>query len=554
MACGARGAEIELDCGTESDSMPGLQTPSGSSASGSGSEGGRYEGGSSIRAAAESARLERRARKRVRRSSVSAAAEMHQRAVKKEGGWGCYYGNTLKGVSSGQKAKDGMSVSNNPRTEKSLGGLGAIDRQRVAFEEGAAPRTTAKGADTPSPRQQELRVREAMRKIGESCSRGLLSADAASEMRRLTVKKVQTFFIRDGRGDKTSSVVDSLIQRGRAELVPLHRADLTWQKYAPAWKRASGFLRAAVEADGLEFTAATLRADRRYVTAAALWCFYTTTAATSVETMVGAIRMAMRVNDIPVEDDFMTSVTRSVARRQRAMPVRKRVNFTFTEVRKIARKWGQKSATTARLMIACAIVIGFTLLLRYSDLTVVSIDGLFFTPEGIAVYIPRRKNRQAAGGSWLPLADTGREFGAVAILKRLLARLGHAVPDGFVGQMPTRRYLFRDIVPAGGYKFASVRRDMVSGDGRHPIARRAYSHYLTRIRESLRACCGYSKTEAMEFGTQSLRSGGDTHLFNNGVPQDVRMVLGQWKTPSVEEGYVRSMMSQRFELMAAIGL
>ena len=42
----------------------------------------------------------------------------------------------------------------------------------------------------------------------------------------------------------------------------------------------------------------------------------------------------------------------------------------------------------------------------YSNLTVVSIDGLSFTPEGIAVYIPRRKNRQAAGGSWLPLADT----------------------------------------------------------------------------------------------------------------------------------------------------
>jgi hypothetical protein len=58
----------------------------------------------------------------------------------------------------------------------------------------------------------------------------------------------------------------------------------------------------------------------------------------------------------------------------------------------------------------------------------------------------------------------------------------------------------------------------------------------------------------MEFGTQSLRSGGDAHLFNNNIPQDIRMVIGQWRTPSVEEGYVRSMMSSRFEMMAAIGL
>jgi len=255
-----------------------------------------------------------------------------------------------------------------------------------------------KGGDVPTPRQEELRVREQMRKIGESCSRGLLTANAASEMRALTIEKVRTFFIRDGRGDAKPSIVDGLILRGRSELVPLHRADLTWQKYAPAWKRASGFLRAAVEADGLEFTAATLRADKRYVTAAALWCFYTSTAATAVETMVGAIRMAMRVNDVPVEEDFMTSVVRSVARRQRALPVRKRVNFTYTEVRKIAQGWGQEKATTAHMMIACAIVIGFSLLARYSDLAVISIDGLFFSKEGVAVYIPRRKNRQSAGG------------------------------------------------------------------------------------------------------------------------------------------------------------
>ena len=93
-------------------------------------------------------------------------------------------------------------------------------------------------------------------------------------------------------------------------------------------------------------------------------------------------------------------------------------------------------------MIARAIDIGFTLLFRYSDLTVVSIYRLFFTPEGIAVHIPRHMNGQAADGSLLPLVDTESKIDVVAILMRLLARLGHAVSNGFVGQMSVRRYIF----------------------------------------------------------------------------------------------------------------
>ena len=534
-----RAAHRELEYGTESDSMPGLATPSGTSSMSSDQEDMAATG---LWAGLAKAR---RARRRER------SAAKHQKRTRRT--------QKLEGVSTSKGA------IHTTTTGKGLGASWDAFKRAIAatqmttdFEAGKAPvvieRKQSAAQEKISPRQQELRTRAEMRRIGVACTKKLLTADQSSELRRQTVKKVQTFFIQDGEDGAALSVVDELIRRGRSELIPLHRADLTWAKYAGPWKRAQVFLRSAVEADGRIYCAATLRADSRYVTAAALWCFYTTTAATSVETMVGAIRMAMRVNNIPIEDDFMTSVVRSVARRQRAVPVRKRVNITFDEVTKIAKRYGSESASMAHLMIACAIVIGFTLLLRYSDLTVITIDVLYFSPEGVAVFIPRRKNRQEGGGSWLPLADTKRGHGAVAILRRLLAQMGHTVPDGFVGQIRVKRFLFRDIVPRGGYKFASVRHDEVTGDGRHPIARRAYGHYLTRFREALRVCCGYSRTEAMEFGTQSLRSGGDTHLFNNNIPQDIRMVIGQWRTPSVEEGYVRSMMSSRFEMMAAIGL
>ena len=538
-AAARKAAQREVTHGAESDgSMPGLKTPSDTS---SAETAGEDRGGSTLFAAYARARALRGKRRKAK-------------ALKKEGTSSGYY---ARGAQRRSKA-----VASAPTTKAWAPFAKALsaERMQAAFENGeelppsAPPQARSLQDATETPRQQELRVREEMRRIGNAASKSLLTAKAASELRRRTVEKVQSFFIDEGHADAAPSVVDGLLRRARTELVPLHRADLTWAKYAPSWKRARAFIRAAVEADGRVFCAATLRSDQRYVTAAALWCFYTTTAATSVETMVGAIRMAMRVNSIPIADDFMTSVVRSVCRRQRALPVRKRVNITFDEVSKIAKKWGGDNAPTPHLMIAAAMVVGFTLLLRYSDLTVISIDGLFFAPEGIAVYIPCRKNRQAAGGSWLPLADTKRNHGAVAIVKRLLARLGIFVPDGFRGQLNVRAFLFRDIVPTSGHKFASVRHDRVVGEGRFPLGRKAYGHYLTRFREAIRCCCGYTRTQAMEFGTQSLRSGGNTHLFNNKVPQDIRMVLGQWRTPSVEEGYVRSMLSSRFEMMAAIGL
>ena len=82
----------------------------------------------------------------------------------------------------------------------------------------------------------------------------------------------------------------------------------------------------------------------------------------------------------------------------------------------------------------------------------------------------------------------------------------------------------------------------------------AYHHYLARIRQALGECCGYSKTQVKEFGTQSMRSGGDTHMFNMGVPASVHMDLGHWKTPSVERGYFRIQVQQRVKFMESVGL
>jgi hypothetical protein len=43
-----------------------------------------------------------------------------------------------------------------------------------------------------------------------------------------------------------------------------------------------------------------------------------------------------------------------------------------------------------------------------------------------------------------------------------------------------------------------------------------------------------SRRAAYMYGTQSARSGGDAHLFDNGVEAEQRMEIGSWATPIVE--------------------
>ena len=65
-----------------------------------------------------------------------------------------------------------------------------------------------------------------------------------------------------------------------------------------------------------------------------------------------------------------------------------------------------------------------------------------------------------------------------------------------------------------------------------------YKATLDMMRRALKECCGYSKSLCKAFGTQSCRRGGDTALFDGGVTQEKRQLLGMWKTPTVELSYI----------------
>ena len=200
-----------------------------------------------------------------------------------------------------------------------------------------------------------------------------------------------------------------------------------------------------------------------------------------------------------------------------------------------------------------AIGVGFSCLMRFSDLALVRVDGILWMGHlGCCIFLPRRKNRQMGQGSWLPLADAGG-ISVVALLRLLLGILGYKVP--WEGRLSERRYVFRDVgLPPrsrrrSGHTHLAWRRDVILGDGVRPMSGTAYNHYLSRFRDALVDCCGYSRTLANDFGCQSLRSGGDTHLFACGWDQNQRMMLGEWSTPSVEAGYLRPRMMRHLEAM-----
>ena len=369
------------------------------------------------------------------------------------------------------------------------------------------------------------------------------------------------------RDTEEPSCVDGLLDRAQA-VVPVARADSSWKTWGTLWLRARDFLRDAMECDGKVWSAATLRQYPKYIVALAQWCFETNASATGVEKLMGAVGMAMRVNSIILPRLFYVSMIKSASRRIRGRPVKKRRGLAYDEAAKISSDegWGGRSSPLADNMIAVAMGLGFSCLLRFVSLAAIIIGGIYWIPPyfegserhlgGCVIILAQGKTDQLGRTSQVAVADTGRKDSLVQRLKNLCADLGAPIAPGFEGFVDSKRFLFRDMTVQGTSTHKTTRVYKVDMEGRRPMASggKAYGHYKTRMRQAMRECCGYSRTQSMEFGTQSLRAGGDTHLFNMGVPASVRMDLGQWKTPSVERGYLRIKVKERVTFMQSVGL
>jgi hypothetical protein len=348
------------------------------------------------------------------------------------------------------------------------------------------------------------------------------------------------------------------------ELLQDYRREGTWTRYLPSWRKATLLLTKWLSDDkhmfpqhpfwGFNVATLRLREARDYVTGVVAHTYYHSATMTGPSAMAYAINLACRINGIPVGSDHRVTVILEAAKRLRTKSIVKKAGFTFEEVKQINAKWGAHEQIGKR-MISLAVCMGFLGLFRWADLAVINVGGIFFTEYGILVCVPIRKNQQVYP-TWVAIADTKAPYGVVARLKRMLRDLGYNnIPEHGLIEGATE-YLFRDVVPLDGHTHEHKRRDGFSpqSTGRRSMTKHAYSHYLSRFRAALVECCGFAKGTARDFGTHSVRSGGDTHLFNCGYGPEQRREVGDWATALVERDYLRLRCEQMFAMVRAAGL
>jgi hypothetical protein len=344
------------------------------------------------------------------------------------------------------------------------------------------------------------------------------------------------------------------------------KAEGTWRRYLPLWRKARQYMTAKLLGNGKAFNCANLRADQRYVLAAVTHKYRSDNTLTGTNMMCCAVKWAMKLNNIELDHEFHLNAIVQVARLERSGVVSKKKGITASHVRRVCDAWGNvdrlpyhafSSAADKRglryLMMAAAIGVGFMTLCRFSDLATMCVGGIFWCEEGVQICLTIRKNNQQGTPEWHPIADSGRPNSVVAVLRRYVRSLGYVIPS--LGCIDNRRsFLFRPVTYDSGHSHRS-RQSPRLGDGRQMLRFAPspdYNAFLGALRHALESCCGMSKQQAKAYGTQSLRSGGDTHLWRCGIPAEIRRELGRWATPSVEYGYLRLGVSERLALVQAL--
>ena len=333
------------------------------------------------------------------------------------------------------------------------------------------------------------------------------------------------------------------------------KARNTWNRYAGPWKKTRAYLREAILADDREWCTKTLRDYPQYVQSVAGWVYATTHTASAVESHILGMRLAMRINNVTISDNFVTKAVREVTRRERSKATRRRAAITVDEVREILQKWGGSKDAVKR-MIAICVGVGFQCLLRWADMSLVNMMGIYWYADGCVFCLPRRKNNQYKP-ELVALACTGAKGSLFKLFKAHCELVtGGKMPVDAV-YAGSKQHVFRGIIkPAGapGHTWQDKRVDALEMDSDRPITKSDYGKYLTRFRAALKQCCGLSKKAQKEFGIHSMRVGGDTWLFENGVPEEVRMRMGGWATAFSERTYIRTLVEERLRTCKAMSV
>ncbi|MER7209471.1 tyrosine-type recombinase/integrase [Streptosporangium sp. NPDC000239] len=194
--------------------------------------------------------------------------------------------------------------------------------------------------------------------------------------------------------------------------------------------------------------------------------------------------------------------------------------------------------TLAGLRDRAALVLGFALMGRRSELTALNIADITLTGDGLEVFIGRSKTDQDAIGETVPLPyGSHTETCPVRVVQAWIAALAEQeVTSGPLLRGVDRHGHLTGTVGAAG---KAVKR--MSGHGLNLLVRRA------AVRAGL--------PNAETFSAHSLRAGGATAAAKAGAPVSAIARHGRWSEKSpVVHGYIRTADKWRDNPMRGVGL
>ena len=146
-------------------------------------------------------------------------------------------------------------------------------------------------------------------------------------------------------------------------------------------------------------------------------------------------------------------------------------------------------------------------------------------PRGVMLLFITRKNK-ANQPSWIPLMDRA----TLIMLARHIATTDRRFPGSphlFIAR-PSKRCGF------------DINRHLRTDDVRN------------HLREALRVCVGLTSSQALAFGTHSLRIGALNLLCDRGVPRELRSQLGGWMSQASALRYLQRLPHEQFDVLERI--
>ena len=169
------------------------------------------------------------------------------------------------------------------------------------------------------------------------------------------------------------------------------------------------------------------------------------------------------------------------------------------------------------------------------------VDKILWLRGGCLIPTAMRKTRQEAHAAWFPLADKGTPTCTYRRLRNMLRERGYTVPIEGCIQAKGPRYLWPKLKKQEGtFAVIEVNKPCVRDSGSD-----GYNNFRLGLKRAVKEVLRYPADIVEMFSTHSLRRGGDTARLLDGMPQDIRMILGDWRCPEVECGYAALSHAQK---------